>query len=169
MCWYSLTRQCRPNPAWNILKMIFILEIRHFRNASSEHEVILIRHSHNCLLIHLECIEIIITEFISNVVLRVLQPLFMRAMGWKLKQWTLFTSQVGKFVSLYIGIYTVPCPYDRPIIAKGLCNIGFPSETHPKLKSRSYITSVSIPQSLWLFAQSTAVSLPCSCAKLHND
>ena len=45
-----------------------------------------------------------------------------------------------------------------------LCKIGYPSETHLKLKSReiSSITSVSIVQSVWNFAQSTAVTLSCS-------
>ena len=39
-----------------------------------------------------------------------------------------------------------------------LCNLGYPSETHLKLKSRSPITSVSITQSPSNFAQITAVS-----------
>ena len=43
-----------------------------------------------------------------------------------------------------------------------LCNMGYPSQTHLKLKSRPSITSILIIQLVWNFAQSTALILPCS-------
>ena len=45
---------------------------------------------------------------------------------------------------------------------RGCCIMGYPPETHLKLKNRLSTICFSVAQSFWNFAQSTAVVLPCS-------